>query len=152
MSPEGRLLSSRCLSSSFCTATHHCTPTPKSEEAHSRSLSDWISIYHIYWILSECLVNTYWIKQLYGKVKVKSLSHVWLFATHGLVAHKAPLSMEFSRQEYWSGFPFPSPEDLPDQGSNQGIPHCRQMLYHLSLYCKGDIILWQKEISIYFKY
>ena len=32
------------------------------------------------------------------------------------VAHQAPLSMAFSRQDYWSGFPFPSPEDLPDPG------------------------------------
>ena len=32
------------------------------------------------------------------------------------VAHQAPLSMEFSRQECWSGLPFPSPEDLPDPG------------------------------------
>ena len=32
------------------------------------------------------------------------------------VTHKAPLSMEFSRQEYWSGFPFPPPGDLPDPG------------------------------------
>ena len=37
------------------------------------------------------------------------LSHVWLFATLGTVACQAPLSMEFSRQEYWSGSPFPSP-------------------------------------------
>ena len=35
---------------------------------------------------------------------------------HGLVAHEAPLSMEFSRQEYWSGLPFPSPVDLPYPG------------------------------------
>ena len=40
--------------------------------------------------------------------------------------------MGFSRQEYWSGLPFPSPGDLPDQGSNPGFPHCRQTLYHLS--------------------
>ena len=33
---------------------------------------------------------------------------------HGLVAHQAPLSMEFSRQEYWSGYPFPSPGDHPN--------------------------------------
>ena len=32
------------------------------------------------------------------------------------VAHQAPLSMEFSKQEYWSGLPFPSPRDLPDTG------------------------------------
>ena len=42
-------------------------------------------------------------------MKVKSLSRVWLFATPWTVAHQAPLSMGFSRQEYWSGLPFPSP-------------------------------------------
>ena len=41
--------------------------------------------------------------------KVKSLSHVQLSATPWTVAHQAPPSMEFSRQEYWSGLPFPSP-------------------------------------------
>ena len=43
------------------------------------------------------------------KVKVKSLSHVWLFTTPWTAAHQAPLSMGFSRQEYWSGAPSPSP-------------------------------------------
>ena len=42
------------------------------------------------------------------KVKVKSLCHVWLFATPWTVAHQAPLSMGFFRQEYWSGLSFPS--------------------------------------------
>ena len=42
-----------------------------------------------------------------------SLSHVQLFAAPWTVAHQAPLSMEFSRQEYWSGLPFPSPWNLP---------------------------------------
>ena len=44
-----------------------------------------------------------------GKVKVKSLSHVRLFATPWSAAYQAPLSMGFSRQEYWSGVPLPSP-------------------------------------------
>ena len=44
------------------------------------------------------------------------LSHVQLFATQWTVAHQAPLSMEFSRQEYWSGLPFPTPGDLPEPG------------------------------------
>ena len=44
------------------------------------------------------------------KVKVKSLSHVWLLATPWTAAHQAPPSMGFSRQEYWSGVPLPSPE------------------------------------------
>ena len=43
------------------------------------------------------------------KVKVKSLSHVQLSATPWTAAHQAPLSMGFSRQEYWSGVPLPSP-------------------------------------------
>ena len=42
------------------------------------------------------------------------------------------LSMGFSRQEYWSGLPFPSPGDVPDQRSNSGLVHCRQILYHLN--------------------
>ena len=54
------------------------------------------------------------------KVKVKSLGHAWLFATPWTVAYQAPLSMEFSRQEYWSGSPFPSPGDLPDPGIELG--------------------------------
>ena len=44
-----------------------------------------------------------------AKVKVNSLSHVQLFATPWTVAYQAPPSMGFSRQEYWSGLPFPSP-------------------------------------------
>ena len=47
---------------------------------------------------------------------VESLSHVWLFVTPLTVAHQAPLSMGFSRQEYCSGLPFPSPGDLLDPG------------------------------------
>ena len=56
------------------------------------------------------------------KVKVKLRSHVRLFGTPWTVAHQAPLSMGFSRQEYWSGLPTPSPEDLPDSGIEPGSP------------------------------
>ena len=56
------------------------------------------------------------------KVKVKSLSHVRLFATPWTVAHQAPPSMGFSRQEYWSGLPLPSPGDLPDPGIKPRSP------------------------------
>ena len=56
------------------------------------------------------------------KVKVKSLSHVRLFATPWTVALQAPLFMGFSRQEYWSGLPFPSPGDLPDLGIEPRSP------------------------------
>ena len=50
------------------------------------------------------------------KVKVKSLSSVRPFATPWTVAYQASQSMEFSRQEYWNGLPFPSPGDIPDPG------------------------------------
>ena len=53
---------------------------------------------------------------------VKSLSRVRLFATPWTVAHQAPLSMGFSRQEYWSGLPFPSPGYLPDPGIEPTSP------------------------------
>ena len=60
------------------------------------------------------------MKYVVMKVKVKLLSHVRLFATPWTVAHQAPLSLGFSRQEYWSGLPFPSPGDLPDPGVEAG--------------------------------
>ena len=56
------------------------------------------------------------------KVKVKSLSRIRLFATPWTVAYQAPLSMEFSRQEYWSGLPFPPPGYLPDPGIEPRSP------------------------------
>ena len=52
----------------------------------------------------------------------QSLSHVWLFATPWSVACQAPLSLEFSRQEYWSGLPFPSPRYLPNPGIKPRSP------------------------------
>ena len=55
-------------------------------------------------------------------MSLKSLSRVRLFATPWTVAHQAPLSMEFFRQEYWSGWPFPSPVDPPDPGVKPGFP------------------------------
>ena len=56
------------------------------------------------------------------KVKVKPLSRVRLFATPWMVAHQAPPPMGFSRQEYWSGLPFPCPGDLPDPGIKPRSP------------------------------
>ena len=55
-------------------------------------------------------------------VKVKSLTRVQLFVTLWTVAHQAPQSMGFSRLEYWSGMPFPSPGDLPNPGIEPGSP------------------------------
>ena len=54
--------------------------------------------------------------------EIKSLSRVQLFATPWTVARQAPLSMGFSRQEYWSRLSFPSPGDLPYPGIEPGCP------------------------------
>ena len=52
----------------------------------------------------------------------KKLSSVWLFATPWTVAHQAPQSLGFSKTEYWSGLPFPSPGDLPNPGIKPRSP------------------------------
>ena len=67
----------------------------------------------------------------------KSLSRVWLFATPWAIQ-----SMEFSRLEYWSGQPLPSPGNLSTQGSNPGLPHCRWILYCLSQPGSPRILEW----------
>ena len=61
-------------------------------------------------------------KAVTNLVKMKSLSRVRLFVTPWTVAYQAPPSMGFSRQEYWSGLPFPSPGHLPDPGIEPGSP------------------------------
>ena len=62
---------------------------------------------------------------------ISHLSHVPLFATLETVAHQAPLSMGFSRQEYWSGLPSPPPEDLPNPGIKpRSLLHWRKILCH----------------------
>ena len=65
---------------------------------------------------------------LTDKVKVKLLCCVQLFATPRTVAYQAPPSMGFSRQEYWSRVPFPSPGDLLNAGIEPGSPAFQAML------------------------
>ena len=63
-------------------------------------------------------------------------------------------SMAFSRQEYWSGLPFPSPGDLPDPGINPSLPQYRQALYCLS--CQGSLHhqwpKWPEQYYFYFAF
>ena len=66
-------------------------------------------------------------------VALQLLSHSQLFVTPWTVARQAPMSMEFSRQDYWIGLPFPTPRDLP----NQGI---ESMSFHL-LHWQVDYLL-----------
>ena len=83
-------------------------------------------IYNIYVIYNNVFVNIL-INKLICIYCVLSL--VRLFATPWAVAHQVPLSMEFSRQDYWSGLPFPTPGDLPNPGINSRLTG-RQILYH----------------------
>ena len=55
-----------------------------------------------------------------------------ILMTPWTVLCQAPLSMRFSRQEYWSGLTFPSPGDVPNPGIEPGLMYCRQILYQLS--------------------
>ena len=48
--------------------------------------------------------------------RILAISHLWVFLNLWIVAHQAPPSVLFSRQEYWSGLPFPPPGDLPNPG------------------------------------
>ena len=90
------------------------------------------------------------------------LSHVQLFATSWAVASQVPLSMGFSRQEYWSGLPFHSPGNLPEPGIEPASPALAGWFFfffffftteppgnHLDLYCYGislfNFILTQSE-------
>ena len=57
-----------------------------------------------------------------SKIKVMSLSCVQLFATPWTRTYQTPLFMGFSKQEYWNGFPFPSPGDFPDPGLKPRSP------------------------------
>ena len=75
---------------------------------------------------------------------MKSLSRVRLFATPWTVACQAPPSMEFSRQEYWSGLPLPSPGNLPNPGTEPGY----SMIYiHLCIY--HPMKLFQSKYGIF---
>ena len=56
---------------------------------------------------------------------MKSLSRLQLFSTPWAVARQVPPSMGYSRQEYWSGLPFPSPGDIPNPGIEPGSPTMR---------------------------
>ena len=64
------------------------------------------------------------------------------FVTLSTVSHRAPLSMEFSKPEYWRGYPFPPPGDLPNPGIKPRSPLLQQILYELSHKGSPRILEW----------
>ena len=94
------------------------------ESSYSHTITENIAVFHS----SNCPLrfwkqkpNNWWCVCAH----TESLSRVRLFATPWTVVPQAPLSMGFSRQEYWSTLPFPSPRDLPDPGSFLFLLHWR---------------------------
>ena len=81
----------------------------------------WVTPTRELWEVSDPLSSSNWWV-IWVHSGVKSLSRVRLFAIPWTVAHQAPLSMGFSRQECWSGLPFPSPGDLPNPGIKPRSP------------------------------
>ena len=77
----------------------------------------WLNFFFFFFLIEPKILCKFQVK-----VKVKSLSHVRFFVTLWTIAHHSPLSIEFSRQEYWSGLPFPSPGDLPNSVIELGCP------------------------------
>ena len=80
------------------------------------------------------------------------VSHVRFFVTPWTIACQASLSMGFSRQEYWSGQPFPSPEDFPTQGSNPCLLHWQADSLPLSYFRSSQKDPWRKIMKIVISY
>ena len=70
-----------------------------------------------------CKINNFWGCNVQHGVCAQLLGYVRLFETSWTIAHQASMSMEFSRQEYWSGLSFPTPGDLPNPGIELCLLH-----------------------------
>ena len=103
------------LNKCLITCVHHCGIPQKSFTALN------IPVMCLF-ILSPPTPGNHWSFDYVHSHVLSHFSHILLFATPWTAAHQAPLSMGFSRQEYWSGLPFPSLGDLPDPGVEPGSP------------------------------
>ena len=81
---------------------------------------------HIYIYISICLLSGF--------------NRVWFFVTPWTVVHQAPLSMEFSRQEHWSGLPFPSPAHWHVPPQNPLLPELQWWIHYLP-WSRGGLLL-----------
>ena len=79
------------------------------------------------------------------------LNHVHLPETPWIVACQAPLSMGFSRQEYWSGLPFPSPRDLPNPGIKPRSPALAGRFFtsHATREAQGGILVLPSHVQLF---
>ena len=79
-----------------------------------RGISSWIYI-KVALVYLKCFISFIWVVHA---CMLSCFHHVWLFVTLWTIARQAPLSVGFSRQEYWSGLPCPPSGDFPDPGIN----------------------------------
>ena len=84
-----------------------------------------------FWVIWNYYISKEWeiVHRIHENLNEVKVSHS--VVSDSLQAHGVQ-SMEFSRPQYWSGESFPSLEDLPNPGTDPGLPHCRQILYQLS--------------------
>ena len=121
--------------------------------------NEFIICFHLYEVQKQIKLIYVVVKTMIiiGLVKlVKLLSRVQLFATLQSIAHQAPLSMGFPRQEYWSGLPFPSPGALPNPGIEPRSPAVRayaltseppgKPIIGLVLRCNTKKPVWSLEV------
>ena len=85
-----------------------------------KPMNNWCPMWLVWgthgWSIFIVKQSIFFLSIMYGAYCAQMFSCVWLFATAWTIACQVPLSMGFSRQEYWSGLPFPSPGDLPNPG------------------------------------
>ena len=118
-------------------ATHSRILDWKKKKKNPMDRGAWATKHSLLWQLSEDEMLCY------------SLSRVWLPAILWAVARNTPLSMEFSRQEYWSGCHSLFQGIFLNEWSKPCLPHCRQILYHLSHQYKANILtLWNKKLQV----
>ena len=90
-------------------------------------------------------LRVFLFKDISFNICVKVTQSYLTLLTPWTVAHQASLSMGFSRQEYWSGFPCPLSGVLPDPGINPGLVNCRQILYYLSHWGLPWLLRWWRN-------
>ena len=102
-------------------------PVPKSRCHYQADISPWLLKMKRVRVPNLSSGSVCHLEGAHSQVKSASVSHLVVSdssETSWTAAHQAPLSMEFSRQEYWSGLPFPFPGNLPDPGINQTWVSC----------------------------
>ena len=110
----------QCINQILISVAYSCS---EESRIHTKTTAKWISLDHFIFL---SLSDTVFPLSLLFSHQVMFDS----FVTPWPAAHSVPLSMGFPRQEYWSGWPFPSRGDLSNPGSNLPLQHCRQILHH----------------------